>query len=118
MESRNIVLKTMMLPMNKKEELDNSLNNLALKINWDLTKPPGTGTSTLNTINGQSKLAIEDLSRILSQPEHNFIFELNHASQTENDFNFNPCFNCGIELLVHSRVSGKFSFQFETNLSG
>lgn len=105
MESRNIVLKTQI------EQLDHSMNNISLQIHWEFSKPG------VAIVYGQSKLAVEDLPRILSLQENAFIFELNHESRCENDFNVNPCFLYGIELFVHARVGGKFSFKMETNSS-
>lgn len=112
MESRNVILKT------RNGNLDRDFDNAALEIYWELTTNPRGGESQLNQkIHGCCKLAVSDLPRILSQPENSFIFEFNHRSRCENDFNLNPCFTHGIELLVHARVCGNFTFKVETNSS-
>jgi hypothetical protein len=107
MASRNIVVK-----IEGTEERVLKEGTL-LNVPWEVVHPTKKENGT---VSGCNRIQLDDIKKILLLEENTLIFELQHNSRTQNDFNSNACFIFPIDLLVHSRMEGRIILQIEKSL--
>lgn len=102
-ESRNIILKFANSPHSKPKT---ESEEMKINVQWEIRKTDGIVAL------GNSQI---DVQESVKSVESSFVFQVEHINTVYADFRVSSLCSCNITLIIHSRISGNFSIQLESN---